>query len=115
MWLLIGIWALIFLLAVIAWQEIRAQRRPVDYYMVFIMGIIWIPFGLATGNSGLWMAGLVFTIIGLAHRSKWKKNRVRWCDFTEEEKRFRRIIIIALTIVLILGIMAFYLTSKGIV
>ena len=114
-WLIIAIGVLIILFAVIAWQANRIKKRPVDYYTFFIIGIIWLPFGIATGNTSLWMLGLIFTIIGLAHRSEWKKNRVRWCDLTEEEKRFKRIIIIALTIVFVLWIVVYYIASKGIV
>ena len=114
-WLIIGIGVLIILFAVIAWQANRIKKRPVDYYTFFIIGIIWLPFGIATGNTSLWMLGLIFTVIGLAHRSEWKKNRVRWCDLTEEEKRFKRIIIIALTIVFVLGIVVNYIASKGII
>ncbi len=61
------------------------------------------------------MLGSIFMIIGLAHRSEWKKNRVRRSNLTEEEKRFRRIIIAALTILVLLGLVVFYLTSKGMI
>ena len=115
LWLIIGIEVLMILVVVFIWRANQIKRRPVDYYLFFILGIIWLSFGLATETIGLWMPGLIFTIISLFHRSEWKKNRVRWCDFTEEEKRFRRIAIIALTIMFVLGIVVYYIASKGII
>ena len=108
-WLIIGIGVLIILFAVIAWRANRIKKRPLDYYTFFIVGIIWLPFGIVTGDTSLWMLGLIFTIIGLTHRSEWERNKVCWSDLTEEEKKFKRITAIALIIVFVV----YYIASKG--
>ena len=108
-WLLIGIGLLIILLAVLFLLSRKINKRPPDYYNFFIFGIIWIPFGILTNNNVLLMLGLIFLIAGLVNKDKWEKNRVRWDDFTDEEKKFRKTVIGILTITLLIGIAAFYL------
>ena len=110
-WLLIGIGLLIILLAVLFLLSRKINKRPPDYYNFFIFGIIWLPLGILFNNSVLWMLGLIFLIAGLVNKDKWEKNRVRWDDFTDEEKKFRKTVIGALTITLLIGIAAFYLLS----
>ena len=74
----------------------RKHKAPVDYYTFFIIGIIWLPIGLATGNPSLWILGLVFMIVGLVHKDKWKKNHKPWNKLDKQEQKLRIIIIIAL-------------------
>ena len=110
-WLLVGIGLLIIILAVLFLRSRKTNKRPPDYYNFFIFGIIWLPLGILFNNNVLWMLGLVFLIAGLVHKKDWKKNRVRWDDFTDEEKKFRKIVIGILTLTLLIGIAAFYLLS----
>ena len=110
-WIVIAIGVLIILLAVVALWSRKIPRRPPDYYTFFILGIIWLPAGIATGNNALFIMGLVFMAIGLNHKKDWEKNRVRWSDLTPEEKKFRKILIAALAILVLLGFAAFLLAS----
>jgi len=57
-------------------------KRTIDYKNYFIMGVIWLPFGIAMallyeGMSALgWffaIMGLVYLAIGLVNRGKWGK------------------------------------------
>ena len=108
-WLIIGISLLLILFAVLYIHMRKINKRPTDYYNFFIIGIIWIPIGILFNNHILWMLGLVFLIAGLANKDKWEKNRVRWDDLTDEEKKFRKIVISVLTLTLLIGVVAFYL------
>ncbi len=54
-------------------KQIQGKRDP-EYRAFFIMGIAFVPIGVATGNAGFWVMGLVFLILGIANREKWSKN-----------------------------------------
>lgn len=103
-WLIIGIGVLIILFAVFAWKSRQIKKRPTDYYTFFIIGLTWVPIGLATENNTFWIMGLIFMATGLAHKSEWEKNKVRWNDLTEEEKRLKKTLITALLVLLLIGI-----------
>jgi len=49
----------------------QGTREP-EYRTFFIMGIAFIPIGIAAGNSVFWILGLVFLILGITNREKWK-------------------------------------------
>lgn len=112
-WLLIATGVLIILLAVLALWARKMKKRPTDYYNLFIMGAIWLPIGLVSQNHTFSVIGLIFVLIGLAHKKDWEKNRVKWNDLTPEEKIFRKIVIGALLVVLILGLALFYIGYIG--
>ena len=55
----------------------KGKHEP-DYRTFFVMGIIWLGFGIPMmiqnkGNSALFIMGLVFTAVGLVNKDKWKK------------------------------------------
>ncbi len=110
-WIIIAVGVLIILLAAFALWSRKIPRRPPDYYTLFILGIIWLPAGIATGNNALFILGLVFMALGATHKKDWKKNKVRWSDLTPEEKRFRKILILVLSILIVLGFIAFLMSS----
>ena len=114
-WIIIAIGVLLILLAVFAWRVSMKNKIPMDYYTLFTVGLVWLLLGIAMGISALWSVGLIFIIIGLAHRKEWKKNRMCCSNITEKEKRFKRIIIAALVILFLLGLVVFYLASKGMI
>ena len=111
LWLIIGIGELIILLAIIVWLGKYIKKRSVDYYTLFIIGIILLLFGFFIETIILWLPGLIVMTLAIAHRSEWKKNRLHWSDLTEEEKRFKRRVAIVLFIVFVVC----YVVSKGII
>ncbi len=110
-WLLIGIGLLLIVFAVLYIRMQKINKRPTDYYNLFIMGIIWLPIGIAMDYNAFLMLGLIFTLIGLANKDKWGKNRVHWGDYTDKEKKFHKIMIGgALILAALIGAVVFYLT-----
>ena len=91
------------------------KKRPIDYYTFFVIGIIWIPFGIIFENYAFLTIGLIFAIIGLVNKDKWKENRMTWDKLDKQEKKLRLIIIIILSILVLAGIVVFILFSKGII
>jgi hypothetical protein len=62
-------------------RKIDPKKEEVNYQMFFIMGISFLPLGIifsVTINPGF-MAfiamGLIYMILGLAHRDEWEKPR----------------------------------------
>ena len=106
--LLIGIFVLLVLFVVLFVK--RKEKRPPDYYMLFIMGIISIPFGIASGNPGFSLAGLVLMIIGLANKDKWEKNRLDWRKQWKEGGKVALLVALAVAVLFVLGILAFWLS-----
>jgi hypothetical protein len=87
------------------------QRREPEYRALFILGISLLPVGIATENPGLWGAGVVFMVLGLANRGKWKKEP-GWSELDPEKRRTRFFIILGLTVLLGTAV-AFYLLAKN--
>ncbi len=55
-------------------KQIQGTRDP-EYRTFFIMGATFVPIGIATGNAGFWVMGLIFLIMGITNREKWSNNR----------------------------------------
>lgn len=89
------------------------KKHEVDYYSLFIMGLIFLPFGImlavSTDNLGLFgiaALGLIYLITGLKNKNKWKKPK-KWNQLNKEEKKTKKIAIIGGIISLIIGVTVF--------
>ncbi|VVB74463.1 Uncharacterised protein [Candidatus Tiddalikarchaeum anstoanum] len=80
------------------------KKTPVDYYSIFIMGVIWLIIGIPLNNSALWELGFIFTIIGLVNKDNWRKDRYDWSKLSRAEIKTRIIIISVGVILAIAGI-----------
>ena len=87
----------------------KGKKRGPDYYSFFIMGIIWIAIGIPLNNKFLWIFGAILFIIGIVNKKKWKENRVKWDDLTEKEKKVRKWLIGLALLLLVLGVLFFFL------
>ena len=108
-WLLAAIAILIIFLGIIYIFSVRKKRRPVDYYNLFIIGIIWAGVGIPLKNFALSAIGIIFMIIGLTHKNEWKKNRKRWKDLNKNERILTIVIMIVLLLLVIAGFILFML------
>ena len=115
MWILIFITVVIVVLGIFAIFFIKAKegKHKVDYYSLFIMGLIWLAFGIPLENSALWILGIVFLVIGLVNKDKWKKNRMDWKKVTKKQKKIIYIAIVMLFLLVVAGIIVFWLTRAG--
>ena len=119
-WLIVSIGVLIILLGIIAVLVARknqGKKRKTDYYSFFIMGIIWLPFGIAMqiidSDSSLGFIfialGLAYSIIGLAHRKEWKKNR----PSNLMKKKMQIWLIVGLIALFLAMLITYFLTRAG--
>lgn len=91
----------------------RGEDRDPNYRAVFVVGITWLPIGIATDNPGLWAMGLVFLIVGLANRDKWKDEK-KWSDLSPRDRNMRLALVGGLTLLLALGILVTGWSRAGI-
>jgi heme A synthase len=83
--LLMGIAVTLLLVVVLRKRKGVGKTRETDYRAFFIMGLAFLPTGLAMMlvyflveipleiGLPLFALGLVFLVVGLANRDKWKK------------------------------------------
>ncbi|MBW2982439.1 LPXTG cell wall anchor domain-containing protein [Candidatus Woesearchaeota archaeon] len=114
-WILIAIAGIIILLAAVVLLIRRKKKIPPDYYVFFIIGITWLPLGLVFKNPAFWGMGLIFMAIGLAHKKEWKKNHKTWKQLDKEERKIRIMLLIVLGILVLAGLVLFFLFSKNII
>ena len=100
-----GIWTLIYY---------RKRKYKPDYYTFFIIGLVWLPLGIVTGNSTFWVLGTLFFVIGLANKSKWKKQK-SWNKLSKKEKRLIFLSIFIGLLFLMLGMVFFSLVKSGVI
>lgn len=115
-WLMITIFILIVAIFIAFLFLNKNKKSPPDYYSFFIMGITWlvigIPLGVSSKNYGLFAMGVVFTIVGLVNKKKWKENHRTWRQLSKEEKRAKTILIGILSVFALAGLIVYYLTTK---
>lgn len=117
-WILVAVLGIIILLAVFAIYMKKKYKRPTDYYAFFIIGLIWTVFGIftyITDKEFIFFAlGVVFLVIGLVNKDKWKKNRITWSKLKKDEKLVRIWVMVILGILVLFGLIVFFLIENGI-
>jgi heme/copper-type cytochrome/quinol oxidase subunit 2 len=86
------------------------EKIETDYRTLFIIGVTWIPIGIATDNPGFWAVGIAFLIAGLVNKDKWKEQE-KWSELPPEKRRVKMIVIIGITVLFLVGLVA-YLLAK---
>ena len=109
--LLIGIAILGIVFAIVAYKRRGEFRSEPDYRAFFILGISFLPIGIATENPGLWGMGAVFMILGAVNRGKWK-DTPKLSEMEPAKRRFK-FVLIGLITVLLLAILLFYIFVKS--
>jgi len=106
LWMLIAIAVLLILFGSIFLFLKKKEKRKVDYYSIFLVGIIWVVMGIPLKNYFLSSIGVILLIIGLRHRNKWERNKRKWENLENREKKWIIFLMILLSL-LILAILAF--------
>ena len=112
--LLIGVAVLAVLAAVIAIfakSKNKDRREETDYRVFFILGISFLPIGIASDNPMMWGVGAVFLILGLANRDKWKAEP-KWAELGPGRRKTIFLIILGLAILLLVS-SVFYMLAKS--
>ena len=106
-WILILIMIIILFLLFLAIKLSQGKKHKTDYKGLFVIGIIWLPFGIIFNNYALLIISIIFITLGLINKDKWKSRKEILSNMTEHEKKLRFWIIGILTLILIAGIIVF--------
>lgn len=68
----IALTMIIALAGVLIFVKRKGDLSTTDYRVFFILGLVWLPMGIATDNYAFTGIGAVFMIVGLANRDKWQ-------------------------------------------
>ena len=109
-WIVLALLIVGILVVVIAYKKNR--NVPTDYRTFFIVGLTWIPLGIATKNYAFTAIGVVFMLLGLKNRSKWKESELRWKDLPSGARMWR-IVLIGLAMALFIGVLVYYFYIGG--
>lgn len=104
---IISILIAIILLGFLMVFLIKKEKRPTDYYNLFLVGMIWVVIGIPMKNYAIGIIGLVFLIVGLINKDKWKTNHKTWNDLTARERRITWFVTAILAVLVILGLITF--------
>lgn len=109
---LISVAIILAILGIIGFFVLRKSGCGVDYYSMFIIGLIWIPIGIILKIPALWILGTILLIVGLVNKKAWRK-RCMWVNLSSGDKWARIIILLALIILLAAGL--YIIFSQGII
>ena len=96
--IVIGILLVVLLAAAIIIN--RRYRTKPNYKIFFIIGITWIPLGIATRNYVFSLAGIAMMILGLSKRKEWREEP-SWKDLPPQVRNLKLIMIGVITVILI--------------
>ena len=89
----------------------KNERTETNYRAFFILGISFLPIGIATDNPGLWGMGIVFLVLGLVNRDKWKAEP-KWSELDSGRRKTIFLLILGLAILLLVS-SVFYMHAKS--
>ena len=95
-------------LAIIFAVTQRKKRQTTNYRALFIIGISFLPVGIATKNPGIWIMGLIFLIISLVNRKEWQSEK-KWTELSMSDKALRLTLMIVGFLLLVAGVALFFL------
>ncbi len=111
--LILGLVIAFAVIFIIVRLKSKEPHKP-NYRLFFIVGLTWITLGIATDNNTFLIIGIVFTIIGIVNKRKWK-DEPKWSELTPEAKRTKLMMIIGLGVAFILGLVVYFLVKSGVV
>lgn len=107
-WIAIAMIALLLVVLAAVFLLKKDKEYKPDYRVFFILGITWLPLGIATDNTAFLGLGAVFMVLGLANRDKWKEQQ-KFSDMPAEQRRLKIALIAGLSILLLVGLGVYWL------
>ncbi len=110
-----GILFLLLIIFGLALKRVRKKQIPSDYFALFITSIVWIGLSIAIANYKLLIIGVIFLVIALLNKGKWKANRQVWKKFSRKELVFHTCVLAVFALMLLFVFYYYYLASKGVI
>jgi hypothetical protein len=98
-WILVALIIFLFVSVFVLVFVKRKGKHTVDYYTLFIMGIIWTAISVPLKNWFLGVLRIIFLIVGGINKKKWKINQRQ---YSKEDRKMLWIITLIGLVVLIL-------------
>jgi hypothetical protein len=114
-WLIFSLIIVVLLLVVVSVIFKKKKRVTPDYYAFYIMGVTWLVVGIPLENLGLMTLGILFAVIGIMNKDKWRKNKQTWSKLKVKEKSSRLKIMAILIALVVAGVTLFVLVRQGII
>lgn len=111
-WFLISLLLLFMLLGLVTFWLQQRRPQPLDYYLIFILGLTWLMLGLVLGNTAFVFLGLVLTIVAVVNRKQWQGGLIVWQQTSAAEKNLIAVIITLISVLLVISCVAFYFQIK---
>ncbi len=89
-------------------SENQEDNKP-NYRTLFILGVVWLPIGISTSNHAFTALGVIFMIIGMANKKKWRQE-MKWKDLTIQQKKIKTGLMIVISLILVISVL--YVLSK---
>ena len=105
-WLIIAVLVMLLLLGIVFFAV--KKKKPMDYYNLFTIGIIWTIIGIPLKNYILSALGLIFMIVGIVNKKRWKETHKPWNKLPKKERKYKLILIGTLSVLVLLGLVAYY-------
>jgi hypothetical protein len=116
-WIVLAIIILIALVLLISVAAMgKSKMPPTDYYMLFIIGIIFtgagVPLMVSSDMPSMLFLGIVFMLIGIFHRKEWEKNHNanQWKNLTKAQRIQKKIMMWTLLGIMVIGLAALVAT-----
>ena len=106
-WPMIVAAVLILLIGVLFFVLKRGKPHKPDYRVLFILGVTWVPLGIATGNQVFTITGLVLAAVGLANRGRWEERK-KWSELDQKTKNLKIVLLALLTLLLVAGVAVYF-------
>jgi len=101
--ILIGVAAIGLLIVFVLVYKNRDEGLRTNARTLFIMGMIWLPVGIASDNNVFLIMGLVFVAVGLANRSKWE-DAPKWSELSPGQRKVKLLIVGMVTLLMLIGV-----------
>jgi membrane protein insertase Oxa1/YidC/SpoIIIJ len=114
-WIIVAILLIAVILAAIALYVNRKRKVKPDYYGLFVIGLFWVVIGVPLNNLALIVLGAIFFVTGLVNNRHWKENRKNWKKLKKKHMIIISVIAIVSFLLLVIGLVAYYIVQNGIV
>lgn len=116
---ILGTIVIIFLLILVGavvffYAQKNGKKHETDYRTFFIIGISWLPLGIALDMPVFTIMGIVFMILGLKNKDKWKEGK-EWDRLNFGEQKRVWILIGLLGLLFVVAIGAYLAIKSGMI
>ena len=93
--------------------NLKPKGKSIDYYSLFIIGVIWVLAGAAIQNYPFSVLGAIFILVGLVKKREWEQNKKHWNKLNRDERRLVFAMIVILGLLVLAGIYVLLLIKNG--